>query len=228
LWLASDTFTVDMRYAHTDNTGGATYDVAIPNNATDPTNVQNIDPHADILGNSQLESEEATLEAVWKLAPGALTEIIGWTKLNERYYGSLGFCNPVDCPGGFFGLGSADQHQDLDVRMMSYEVRVTSNANAPLRYIVGAYYLDTRRDLLTTAHLLDVPGQPELVHDNENNKNTAYAGFAQLDWDLASNTTLEVSGRYDKDERNQTDVATGNRAASTFTRSSRRSRCRQV
>ena len=210
LWLASDAFTVDMRYEHTDNTGGATYDVAIPNTATDPTNVQNIDPHADILGNSQLESEEATLKAVWKLAPGELTGIIGWTKLNERYYGSLGFCNPVDCPGGFFGLGSADQHQDLDVRMTSYELRFTSNSDAPLRYIVGAYYLDTRRDLLTTAHLLDVPGQPEIVHDDENNKNTAYAGFAQLDWDVANNTTLEVSGRYDKDERNQTDVATRN------------------
>jgi iron complex outermembrane recepter protein len=216
LWLASEAFTVDMRYSHTDNTGGATYDVAIPNTATDPTNVQNIDPHADILGNSQLKSEEATLKADWKLAPGTLTFITGWTKLNEKYYGSLGFCNPIDCPGGFYGLGSLDQHQDLDVRLTSYELRFASNANGPLRYIVGAYYLDTRRDLLTTAHLLDVPTQPEIVHNNEHNKNTAYAGFAQVDWDLTSSTTLGISGRYDKDERNQTDVATGNVRSADF------------
>jgi iron complex outermembrane recepter protein len=216
LWLASDAFSVDMRFAHTDNTGGATYDVAIPNSATDPTNVQNIDPHADILGNSQLKSDEATLKADWKLDPGVLTFITGWTKLNEKYYGSLGFCNPVDCPGGFFGLGSLDQHQDLDVRMTSYELRFTSTANQPLRYIVGAYYLDTRRELLTTAHLLDVPTQPEIVHNNEHNKNTAYAGFAQIDWDITSSTTLGISGRYDKDERNQTDVATGNERSADF------------
>jgi iron complex outermembrane receptor protein len=216
LWLASDTITVDGRYAHTDNTGGATYDVAIPNTATDPTNVQNIDPHADILGNSQLRSDDATIKADWKLSPGTLTWITGFTKLNETYYGSLGFCNPIDCPGGFFGLGSLDQHQDLEVRLLSHELRFTSNSNQPLRYIVGAYYLDTHRDLLTVAHALDLPGAPAIVDSNEHNINTAYAGFGQLDWDFTSLTTLSVSGRYDKDDRNQTDVATGHERSASY------------
>jgi iron complex outermembrane recepter protein len=216
LWLASDAITVDGRYAHTDNTGGATYDVAIPNTATDPTNVQNIDPHADILGNSQLRSDDATIKADWKLSPGTLTWITGFTKLNETYYGSLGFCNPIDCPGGFFGLGSLDQHQDLEVRLLSHELRFTSNSNQPLRYIVGAYYLDTHRDLLTVAHALDLPGAPAIVDSNEHNINTAYAGFGQLDWDFTSLTTLSVSGRYDKDDRNQTDVATGHERSASY------------
>jgi iron complex outermembrane receptor protein len=216
LWLASDTFTVDGRYAHTDNTGGATYDVAIPNTITDPTNVQNIDPHADILGNSHLRSDDATIKADWKLSPGTLTWITGFTKLNETYYGSLGFCNPIDCPGGFFGLGSLDQHQDLEVRLLSHELRFTSNSTQPLRYIVGAYYLDTHRDLLTVAHALDLPGAPAIVDSNEHNINAAYAGFGQLDWDLTSSTTLGVSGRYDKDDRNQTDVATGHERSASY------------
>ena len=216
LWLASDTITVDGRYAHTDNTGGATYDVAIPNNIADPTNVQNIDPHADILGNSRLRSDDATIKADWKLRPGTLTWITGFTKLSETYYGSLGFCNPIDCPGGFFGLGSLDQHQGLEVRLLSHELRFTSNSNQPLRYIVGAYYLDTHRDLLTVAHALDLPGAPAIVDSNEHNINTAYAGFGQLDWDLTSSTTLGVSGRYDKDDRNQTDVATGHQRSASY------------
>jgi iron complex outermembrane receptor protein len=216
LWLASDNLTVDGRYAHTDNTGGATYDVAIPNTITDPTNVQNIDPHADILGNSHLRSDDATIKADWKLSPGTLTWITGLTKLNEKYYGSLGFCNPIDCPGGFFGLGSLDQHQDLEVRLLSHELRFTSNSNQPLRYIVGAYYLDTHRDLLTVAHALDLPGAPAIVDSNEHNINTAYAGFAQLDWDFTSSTTLGVSGRYDKDDRDQTDVATGHERTASY------------
>jgi len=216
LWLASDTITVDGRYAHTDNTGGATYDVAIPNTIADPTNVQNIDPHADILGNSRLRSDDATIKADWKLRPGTLTWITGFTKLSETYYGSLGFCNPIDCPGGFFGLGSLDQHQGLEVRLLSHELRFTSNSNQPLRYIVGAYYLDTHRDLLTVAHALDLPGAPAIVDSNEHNINTAYAGFGQLDWDLTSSTTLGVSGRFDKDDRNQTDVATGHQRSASY------------
>jgi iron complex outermembrane recepter protein len=216
LWLASDTITVDGRYAHTDNTGGATYDVAIPNSIADPTNVQNIDPHADILGNSHLRSDDATIKADWRLSPGTLTWITGFTRLNETYYGSLGFCNPIDCPGGFFGLGSLDQHQDLEVRLLSHELRFTSNSNQPVRYIVGAYYLDTHRDLLTVAHALDLPGAPAIVDSNEHNINTAYAGFGQVDWDFTSSTTLSVSGRYDKDDRNQTDVATGHERSASY------------
>ena len=216
LWLATDDLKVDLRFSHTDNTGGATYDVAIPNTVTDPTNVQNLDPHANILGSSELASNDATLKADAKLGGGTLTWITAWTKLNEKYYGSLGFCNPVDCPGGFFGLGTLDQHQDLDVRLTSHELRFTSNSSQPWRYIVGAYYLNTRRDLLTTAHLLDLPGTPEIIHNNEQNKNDAYAVFGQLDWDIASATTLGVSGRYDKDKRNQTDAATGSERSADF------------
>jgi iron complex outermembrane recepter protein len=216
LWLATDDLKVDLRFSHTDNTGGATYDVAIPNTATDPTNVQNLDPHANILGSSELASNDATLKADAKLGGGTLTWITAWTKLNEKYYGSLGFCNPVDCPGGFFGFGTLDQHQDLDVRLTSHELRFTSNSTQPLRYIVGAYYLDTRRNLLTTAHLLDVPGTPEIIHNSEHNKNDAYAVFGQLDWDIAPATTLGVSGRYDKDKRRQTDASTGNERSADF------------
>jgi iron complex outermembrane receptor protein len=215
-WLASDAVTMDVRVAHSKTDGGATYDVAIPNTFADPTNVQDLAPHADLLGSSHLKSDDASVKLDWKVGGGTLTAITGWTKVSEDYYGSLGFCNPVDCPGGFFGFGSLDQHQDLQVRLFSQEVRFASAANQPVRYIVGAYYLDTKRDLLTTAHLLDVPGQPELVHNLEHNKNTAWAGFGQLDIDLRPGTTLGLSARYDKDERNQTDVATGNERSKIF------------
>lgn len=216
LWFASDNFTVDLRFAHTDNLGGSTYDVAIPNTIKDPTNAKNIDPHADILGNSELQSEEGTFKADWTLSPGVLTWITGWTKINEKYAGSLGFCNPIDCPGGFFGFGSLNQAQDLDVRLTSQELRFTSNANQPLRYIVGGYYLGTRRFLTTTAHLLDVPGQPAIVDSHEFDDNKSYAGFAQLAGDIAAKTTLDLSGRYDKDERHQTDETSSNQRSQGF------------
>jgi len=215
-WIASDTLNVDLRYAHADTKGGATYDIAIPNDISDPANAHNLSPHADILGHSQLKSDEATIKADWNVGGGTATWITGWTKLSEDYYGSLGFCNPVECPGGLFGFGDVSQQQALDVKLVSHELRFASDAHQPVRYIAGAYYLDTKRDLQTIAALLDVPGQPKIVNNNEHNQNKSYAGFAQLDWDILTNTTLAVSGRYDKDKRNQTDVATGNERSVDF------------
>ena len=216
LWLASDGVNVDLRYAHTDNKGGATYDVAIPNDIADPTNVQDLDPHADMLGHSRLKSDEATWKADWHVAAGTATWITGWTKLSEDYYGSLGFCNPLACPGGLFGLGDVSQQQQLNVRLLSHELRFTSAAHQPLRYIAGAYYLDTKRDLQTIATLLDVPTLPNIIDSNEHDHNGAYAVFGQLDWDVLTRTTLSVSGRYDNDHREQTDIATGNRHTANF------------
>ena len=215
LWLASDTFTVDLRAAHIGNSGGSTYDVFVPSTITDPTNAQDLSPHGDILGHSKLKSDEVTLKAGLKIGGGTLDYIAGWTKLNEKYYGSLGFCNPVDCPGGLFGLGSVDQSQDLDIRMTSHEIRFTSSADSKLRYIVGAYYLDTKRDLQTLAHAIDL-GNFTIVNNNEHNLNKAYAGFGQLDWDFIDKTTLSVSLRHDQDERHQVDEATQNSRSKSF------------
>ena len=45
-----------------------------------------------------------------------------------------------------------------------------------------------------------------LIASNESNDNDAYSVFAQVDYDFTERTTLGVSLRYDKDEREQTDV----------------------
>lgn len=215
-WHASDSVDVDLRYSYSDDKGGSTYDVAIPPTTVDPSNVQDMPPIADILGHSQRRTDDAAFKLDWQVGGGTFTWITGYTDLREKYYGSLGFCNPVDCPGGLFGfLGSVDQAQNLDVKLLSQEARFASAADQPVRWIAGGYYLDTKRDLLTSAHLIDL-GNFEFVHNDEHNDNTAYAGFGQLDWDILDRTTLGVSLRYDKDQREQTDKGTGTKRKISF------------
>jgi iron complex outermembrane recepter protein len=221
LWFATDAFTADFRYSHIDNYGPCCTDVALPLSATTPANqyganLYGIAPHEDILGNSQLKSDEATVKVDWKFDPGTMTAISGYTKLRETYYGNFGFCNAVQCPGGPFGIGEIDQHQDLQIKLLSEELRFTSRNDQPFRYIVGAYYLQTHRDLLTLAHALDLPGSPLVVDNDENNLNDAYSVFAKFDWDIAHKTTLSVSGRYDDDKRNQTNAANGIERSTEF------------
>ena len=82
-----------------------------------------------------------------------------------------------------------------------------------MRWIVGAFYINTKRDLETIGRLL-IPGIPPIpvISSKESNDNDAYSVFGQVDWDFTDRTTLDVSLRYDRDEREQTDVSTGTTA----------------
>lgn len=208
LWLPSDDLTVDFRIATSELEGGAVYDSAfIDGTSPDNTN-QERSPITDILGESERSIDELTLKIDYALAGGTLTYIGSYTDITEDYFGDLDFCNPVDCPAGFFGFGQVDQAQDLEVELMSHEIRFTSSDDQRLRYTGGLFYIDTERSLTTIATLADLGNIP-IVQNMEDNDNSAWAVFAQADFDLTDALELSVSMRYDEDEREQTDAATG-------------------
>ncbi len=207
LLLPTDSLTIDLRGSFSDIDGGAVMDASM-----DPALAGNANrkvlPRSNILGNSAREINDATIKIDWRTDAATLTAITGYTDLTEDYYGDLDFCNPVECPNGIFGLGpQADQRQVLDLKLLSQEVRLASPDEARLRWIVGGFYLSTRRDLQTVANLLipGIPGIPLLAND-EQNDNDAYSAFAQVDYDFTDRTTLGVSLRYDQDQREQTNA----------------------
>ena len=157
---------------------------------------------------SERKINDASVKLDWRTGGGTLTSITAYTDLSEDYYGDLDFCNPVQCPAGFLGIGlQAEQAQILDVQLLSQEVRFASPDDRPLRWIGGVFYINTQRDLSTIGSLL-VPGATSipLVNSIESNDNHAYSVFAQVDYDFTERTTLGVSLRYDRDEREQTDA----------------------
>jgi iron complex outermembrane receptor protein len=206
--LATDALTIDVRGSYSNIDGGAVMDASMDPALTGNAN-RKVLPRSNILGNSEREISDATVKIDWRTDVGTLTAITGYTDLTETYYGDLDFCNPVDCPNGIFGLGpQADQRQLLDVTLLSQEVRLASPDDRRLRWIVGGFYLSTQRDLDTIAHLLipNLPGIP-LISNAEENDNDAYSAFAQVDYDITDRTTLGVSLRYDRDEREQTNAS---------------------
>jgi iron complex outermembrane receptor protein len=206
--LATDALTIDVRGSYSDIDGGAVMDASMDPALTGNAN-RKVLPRSNILGNSAREISDATVKIDWRTDIGTLTAITGYTDLTEDYYGDLDFCNPVDCPAGIFGLGpQADQRQVLDVTLLSQEVRLASPDNQRLRWIVGGFYLGTERNLDTIAHLLipGIPGIP-LISNAEENDNDAYSAFAQVDYDITDRTTVGVSLRYDRDNREQTNAS---------------------
>lgn len=207
LWNASDNLTLDLRYAYSDLDGGAISDTSLAGTTGtgDPAeNSNKVDePTSDILGESQRRIDDFSLKVDWSDAAGTLSYIFGYTDMEEDYYGDLDFT----------ATSLADQSQILDVEMTSHELRFISPDEDHLRWIAGAFHQETNRTLSTLAHsfpiltsiltggaLSDTIVLLDAVDDNEN---TAWAVFGQLEYDISDATELSLSLRYDRDERDQ-------------------------
>ena len=230
LFEPSSDLTVDLRASYGKFNGGATWDsVVFSSNAND---IQS--PQSDTLGRTTGSITDVTLKIDYKLPFATLTSITGYTSLGEDYRGSLDFSNPVNNPGGLFGLyGPVGQAQNLSDKNISEEIRLTSPSNQKFRWVGGFFFVHEDRSLLTRAWVnsplsefgsyafyhpsesvlnsfagFDIPSQV-IVDHSESNSNDAYAVFGQADYDLNDKVTVTAGLRYDTTSRDQTDVVGG-------------------
>ena len=123
------------------------------------------------------------------------------------------------------GFGDWNQAQYLEVSTYSQEFRFTSPETDRVRWIAGAYFLDTER-FIGTGNLLDtgtgvtrvykVPNtttgfpfdlsipNPQVTYLSDSQDNFAWAVFGQLGFDINEQWDATISLRYDEDEREQT------------------------
>lgn len=207
-WFPAEALSVDFRVATSQLEGGAVYDAAFINGTSPDNTNQKASPITDILGDSERTIDEVTIKVDYTMDAGTFTYIGGFTDITEDYYGDLDFCNPVDCPAGFFGFGQVDQAQELDVELLSHELRFTSADDQRLRYTAGLFFIDTDRSLSTVATLTQLGNIP-IVQSLEENDNSAWAVFAQASFDLTDALEITASIRFDEDDREQTDASTG-------------------
>lgn len=208
----SDGIKVDLRAAYRDFQAGAVYDSVVFSGRANDYQL----PNENIEGLTYGNIFDASAKLDFDLGGVTLTSITAYTDLTEIYRGDLDFSNPVTKPGGFLGLGiQVGQGQDLGVKLTSQEVRLTSDNDGPLRWILGGFYLHTDRNLLTRA-FVDLNSSRDqidnsalvIVRIDESNSNNAYAVYANVDYDLSDKLTLSGALRYDRDDRRQRNVTT--------------------
>lgn len=130
----------------------------------------------------------------------------------------FGAYTPVNCDGY--------QYQVRNQKDTSFEVRLASDDEQALRWLVGAYYLDIEREVGVATGIdstelepgsfqesLFIPaGQPnsteQLVHDRFDSQ--VIAGFGQLAYDLTDSVELSVALRFDREEREVTNLVPAN------------------
>jgi len=219
-FLVSDAWTIDVR-GQFGNFSGSTNQYswiksANPNTFVDPTN--------SFYPNSSGGTGDAVVKVDGDLGFATLTWINGYDRITEVDRADLDFSNPVQDPGGFLNLGfQLGQGQDLNARIYSEEIRLTSKSGTPLRWVVGASYQYLDKSLQTRA-FVDLDGNPGqiynpalvIVDNNVRNKYRSSGAFGQLDFDLLSNLTLTAGLRYDHDARKQDDLVANKSYDATF------------
>jgi iron complex outermembrane receptor protein len=124
---------------------------------------------------------------------------------------------PYTASVDLFGIFDGTQTQFEDVKAWSNELRITSRSDQPFRWMVGGYYLDTKRFISTTTGddnnrgIVDVfrvpqftnPINPTLSFLADDNHNKAWALFGNVAYDVTDRLEISVAGRYDKDSRRQ-------------------------
>lgn len=121
---------------------------------------------------------------------------------------------------GAFGPAACDstQYQKRDQEDYSFEVTLASKQDESLRWALGTYYLNLEREVAVTIGydrglgILDQPyNGPDSINPTEGLSHDrfdteVYAIFGSLDYDLSDTLTLSGALRFDREEREATNL----------------------
>ena len=149
--------------------------------------------HTVIAQPAFLKTKAATFKATWQLAEGQrLVSVLGYRKTNE---------NSVQEFDGASVLPGATPvfytKRPQDAKQISEELRLESDWSDTQRSTVGLYYWDSEYTINQDTYVFGaLSNSPFFVQ-----KTKSKAVFGQYDWDVASNVTLTIGGRYNKEDK---------------------------
>ncbi len=106
--------------------------------------------------------------------------------------------------------------QDLDVEAWSQEFRLTSPSNQAVRWMLGTYFIDTKRYVNTVVYVDLDTSLLEVANPVDKSRNKAAAGFGQVSFNLTDALEATLALRYDRDKRKQTSLTMGIVSEDTF------------
>jgi iron complex outermembrane receptor protein len=213
LWEPNDDMRADFRVSFSQVDTQALYF-----NITEQADDTSLPVRVNNPGENERDMMSASVKLDFAVAGGTLTSITAYDTLEELLTGDQ--FNFLPIPESvlfqFFGSDQA-QHQWLDVEAVSQEIRYTSPAENRLRWILGAYVIQTDR-FISTGNVFDngtgeVPRvketplpifAPQFTFLSDSQDNLAWATFGELSYDFTDRVEGSVALRYDNDERENT------------------------
>lgn len=203
-FLPSDRLDVDLKAYYSDIDAGGLYYIPVPDNNANNTNFS---VAMDEDGDNRQENTEFSAKVEYRADAFTVTSITAYHDLDEIIYGD------IDYTTGPFLRG----FQDLVTDGISQELRVASKDDQRLRWMVGAYYLTYDRQVETSIDInTQGNGYDFVFATTDTNDNDSTAFFGQVNYDLNERLELSAAIRHDEDDREQTNVATGDVRSDTF------------
>jgi len=228
-WTPTSALTVDLRGSLSHTRGGAldfTYQPAnlAPDGVSlDLTNPFNANPgdadrvsrtfYSTNRGYDSRDIEDVSLKVDLDLGFATLTSVSAYNWLEEFVSGDQ---VPYTASRNEFGLDGT-QTQYIDIHAFSQEVRLTSPSTGRFRWMLGGYFLDSKRFIGTTTGFDDGTGiarvervprpatatNPTLSFFGDDNTNRDYAAFGNIDYDIVPKLQASFALRYDKETHRQ-------------------------
>ena len=219
-----DDLTIDLRASYSDIEAGAAdqelvSSVALLNEFDTPAAPG---PSRGVIGIEYRTFTELSAKIDYETDAGTLIAVTGYSDVNQELFGSASWAKPptptlFGFPVGNPGDPFPDLFQNLQDNFESFtqDVRFTSNADQPFRWMVGASYMDRK-----VVNLLSVGG---FVSGNENVESNlirllnrpdvrngeAWGFYGQANYDVSDKLELTIALRYDTydfDTTNFTDM----------------------
>jgi iron complex outermembrane receptor protein len=142
----------------------------------------------------------ATLQMNFSAGPVKFTSVTGYRKSTEDQNQDFDGASEALTPTAYsFGLSPLYYvHRIQTFHQFSQELRGAGKITDTLDYVVGAYYYDSAYQLTQYTSIFGSPyGRPQVVSGTAKSA----AGFADFDWQFASQWRLNFGGRYTQDKK---------------------------
>lgn len=195
----SETVSVDLRYSRIDQEAGAAWYTLVPpgTSINEPLPVT-----ADVLGQAKRVLNDVSAKVDIDTDFATITSITAYSKTKSDLFEDFDFL-PFD-----FLQAEQPLHQEA----WSEELRIASNGEGPVEWMVGGYYLDTDRDLDSEIYIMPgaggvlvpfpIPERTLFSATRSTDNNKAYAAFGQVSYRVVPELELTAALRYDVDDRN--------------------------
>lgn len=223
LWTPSETFTARLAANHGNTRAGGAlsfhfqqalinpdgtlndFDFSIPG---DP-NLVDRKWYSNNPGRDERDIDDASLHLSWDLPSATFSAITGYSRMAEYTDG--------DADPQSASVDEGINTQYFNVNGWSQELRLTSDVDKRLRWMIGAYYLDVQRFVSTSfdqdlglgiEKVYKQPNysstvSPTITFLGDDNDNEDVAGFGSVAYDIVPDLEVNVALRYDRETREQ-------------------------
>lgn len=206
-----DTVSLDLTASYADARSGAATQQKLPDQALRDVFNEQTRPSRGLRSAEDRSYKDASARLDWDMGFATLTSVSGYSKIEQVLHGTFSWGKPPT--SSLFGpvggpndpFADAFQHTLNNYESFSQDVRLASRTDAPLRWLIGAAYVDREAvDFLGGGGVLASGQQLYLLMRPDLRNDEAWGVYGEVNYDVTDQLTLTAGTRYDRNDYDST------------------------